>query len=61
MVCNKMNNIKLVDYADVVEYYIDLIEARDRRLNVPYAITERKLNKLRDWYDNHMGSKNWWM
>ena len=61
MVCNKMNNIKLVDYADVVEYYIDLIEARDRRLNVPYVITERKLNKLRDWYDNHMGSKNWWM
>ena len=56
-----MNNIKLVDYADVVEYYIDLIEARDRRLNVPYVITERKLNKLRDWYDNHMGSKNWWM
>ena len=61
MVYDKMNNIKLVDYADVVEYYIDLIEARDRRLNVPYAITERKLNKLRDWYDNHMGSKNWWM
>lgn len=61
MVCYKMNNIKLVDYADVVEYYIDLIEARDRRLNIPYVITERKLNKLRDWYDNHMGSKNWWM